>query len=251
MPNQIYNNELIRLLGSKFVKSGNPFFSWARAASAFMYLPGLRGLWLHAAADSSRNLRDSSGVGLTFTASGSPSVGQSENLVAFTSYASGSSQYHYFTHSADVNHTGGITVGGWFRFDAVVAQQGCISKYPRWGLFLDNPTSEFIFGISDAGAGFTDTVTHNSGPVADTWYFVVGRYVPSTSIDVYADTVKVSNTTSIPAAMQSAETNQMRIGNLTGTDYLNGDASLTFFCTVALDDFIIKAMYENTRHLFK
>lgn len=253
MPRQVYNTEMSSLLASSFVKSRNPWFSWGRAASAFKYLPGLRGLWLHSAFDNNGDLPDDSGNGLLMAAT-KGSTGQSENLVTFTSYTAASGEYHSFAHTADVGFTTSFTVGGWFRFDSLAAVNPCVTKYAasgqrRWALYcLASPAA--VFAISTNGTTVTQSVTSTATIVVDTWYFIVGRYATSTSVDIYVDNVKTSNTTSIPSAMYNGDTAPVRIGDLNGT-YLNGDASLTFLCARALDDHWITALYEATRHLFK
>lgn len=98
---------------------------------------------------------------------------------------------------------------------------------------------------SDAG-----TKTHSAVLSTGVWYFTVGRFVPSTSIDVYVNNNKESLTVGVGAAMTNTA-HAFQIGTFaSGTQLLNGRAALCFLCANALPDVILTGLFEQTRLLF-
>ncbi|MCJ7824974.1 MAG: hypothetical protein MUP44_08755, partial [Anaerolineales bacterium] len=84
-----------------------------------------------------------------------------------------------------------------------------------------------------------------------TWYFCVQRFVPSTSLDVWVQDVKVSNLVGVPAAIFDS-TSPFEIGRLNNdnTRTHDGRASLCFLCAAALSDSIIGALFQSTRKAY-
>lgn len=237
------------------------------AIAEFLGLPQLRGLWLAGPTDSGGNALDSGPSGRTLTPGGTPVwnyTSQGGNYVSFN----GSSQYYYRTSESALNVTGteseidssirGITVGGWFYITGAGAGgTGLISKYLTTGnqrgymLYLSGASSPWtsVFGISSDGSAFTNI----TGSVSTSaWYFLVGRFVPSTSIDLFTNNSKSSNTTSIPASIYSgtADLNLFAYNNGAAGSYTTGRGSFCFICACALSDTIISNLYAASRSLF-
>lgn len=150
----------------------------------------------------------------------------------------------------------GFTIGGWFYMGAAAGSTEIfISKgtgSTAHNYYLDRSAAgAAIFTLSNGGTAYTVT----GGTLAQsTWYFVVGRFRPSTSVDVLVNNTETRNTTSIPA---TATTNNepFAIGARSDggggyADYFTGYASMCFVCQSKLPDTLLTALYRATAPLF-
>lgn len=252
--------------------SGNPTISATSPGDADSIIHGKRGLWTMGEIGGSGDCLDSSGNLRHLTIKGNPTY----NFSGDYSYIDldGTDDYLQRLDETGFKITGletyitavalGLTCGGWFWFDAFDASNGSglISKYNNgtsqnsynlWEIITSTENAKF----SVSGTGTTVvTATSSVAIAASGWYFIAGRYDPSTSVDVFcsnggASLVKVSNTTSVPASIFVGTAN-FEIGRYSNTDLtcLNGRASRCFLSVMNLTDAIMDDYYNRTRSLY-
>jgi hypothetical protein len=228
----------------------------------FGTLPGLCGFWPMAGmAISSGNAADTSGNGKALAYHGNPRY-VSNNLVNYIAL-DGVGDYLSRADEADLDITGtetlftpafrGLTMGGWiYHNNAVGSVEVIMSKYGAAGQrsyeLRRAASGASTFVISDDGTTtFTatgDALTQNA------WKCVIGRFDPSTSVDIWVNGVKASNTTSIPASIH-AGTADFMIGNDTaGSGIATAYVALPFLTATCLTDAMIDDIFQNTRYLF-
>lgn len=229
--------------------------------SDLLQYPQLRGLWTFGPIDDGENIIDMSGQDRTMFAINSPTIGVISDRQPY-SILNGSTQYY---HRAGISITGAITIGGWFYMDAIPAAdstpQSMINKYyattnqRAYRVHYEPATGiqNFVFTVSSAGTSGV-YAAHTGTVSATTWYNVVGRFVPSTSVDIYVNGVKVSNTTSVPASIYDS-TAFFCIGaeqGVTGSpvNFFDGRVSLSYVFAAALDDNQISYIYNKSRPMF-
>lgn len=232
--------------------------------SMFLGLPGLRGFWSMASFDSSGNAYDLSEQGRTLTYNGNPTY----NFAGLAPYISldGTGDYLSRTDAA-FNIVGtesyvasairGLTILGYFYFsNAAGSQEGMIAKWQsggQWAYLLDRLSNGSIrFVISGTGSDNDKNIVSTTPyPDQATWCFYAGRFVPSTSIDLFINATKFSTTASVPANI-FASTAPFAVGaHSAGTLFLTGRASMVAVCACALSDEIIGALYQRSRALFR
>jgi len=151
----------------------------------------------------------------------------------------------------------GLTLGGWFWLDAVAANYGLVSKWTVAGnqmaylLYFNQAVPNFEFQTSNTGAAVATTVTSTAYTVAISgWYFVVGRFDPSTSTDIHVNGVWDYNLVAAPAALFNS-TAQLQVGAYdAGANELPGRVSSVFICAAQLTDQVINHAFQATRGLY-
>ncbi len=267
MTAQQQNAELLELLSVYFVENDNPSYALGQAVSSILALPALRAFWPMSSIDYTvaSRARDIAGGGYHLTDNNAVLFGHDQ----LAPYAELDGVNQYLSRAdggaanwADITGTEayvvaaqrGLTLGGWFYFDNVAGgSEVTISKdaaAPNRGYFMRrNGAGTARFAITVDGAALTvidSTVTIG----AAAWAFMIGRFVPSTSIDVYINNVKASNIAGIPAS-QFDNAAFFAIGaRSTPGSYIDGRASLCWLCAAALSDSEISALYHNTRKLY-
>lgn len=246
---------LIKILRSYFVNSYDPATAFNQASSMHLSLPGLRGFWPFSSVDEAGNLYDLSGQARTLTDNGGiVTLAAANSIFPYGDFNSGSSQYYSRADEAGLSITGALTIGGWFYFETIPASSmGCISKNEPTG----NQRAYTLFRHSNNFARFqvssngTATVAVDSVATfaQDTWYFLAGRYTPSTEVAVWVDDEKTVNTTSVPAAIFDS-TAIFAIGRTDGSNYLNGRAAFCFVSAMALSDATIDVVRGRMKPLF-
>ena len=246
------NPEMIRALATAFPRLSAPATSWGNVISNHLLLRHLRGYWPFTSVDENGDVYDLSGQGRVLTNNNAVPFA-SAGLMTYADFTPGSNHYFSRADEAGLSITGALTVGGWFWLDTLAsgADQGLIGKYDTAGndrsyqlRFLD-ATNLFIFVVSVDGTA-TTIVTFPTSPVINTWYHVVGRYTPSTTIDIYVNGVKATNAVAIPAALDD-NVSAFEIGAMSaGGARLDGRASHCFLCADDLEDYFIKALFWHS-----
>lgn len=231
--------------------------------SPYLDLPGLVGFWpMSSVQRSTGDAYDESGQNRTLSYNGNPTYNIYNNLIPYIHF-DGTGDYLDRADETDLDIQGnetiydssvrGLTVGGWFRFDATGSTEICISKFGTGttGPFvlqkLAGDTARFL--ISDGAAN--DSVGSTSSLSAIQWYFLVGRFQPSTEIKVWLNIETDTNIVGIPATIQnSAEPLIIGARNSGATELMTGDALLCFLCANALPDAIIDSLFQQTRAVF-
>jgi len=241
--------------------------SLGNAMNAYQTLLGLRGFWPMSSIDGSGNVVDQSSVGLTLTRTGNPYYWYDNEAPAI--YLDGSGDYLIRAVGAPTSITGteayiyspqrGLTFGGWFKPSVTTGLwRGLISKYQEWGtghrsyLLALGEGGTFHCYISSNGTS-TVSVTGSAAAV-NTWQFVVGRYMPSTSLAIFVNRQLATQYSGIPTSLYASEADFI-IGGYTGGSpgYVlpfHGSASLCFLCAAALSDDTIYSLYEMTWRFF-
>lgn len=245
-----------------FLRRNDLINRWGGVVSSYQALPGLVGFWpMSSVQRSTGNVYDLSGQGRTLTYNGNPTF----NYVGLVPYIAfdGTGDFLSRVDETDLDITGGetiynssvrgLTCGGWFYFSSASPREILMSKADGGSVGMSwwLEKSSGVLGVyTGTGAAFVTTFT-TSIVVADTWYHIIFRYVPSTSLQIYLNGVLVaSNSVSIPATLLNT-TQPFNIGSTNnGTLPLAGRASLCFLCANALSDSFAFSLFEQSRVLF-
>ncbi len=240
--------------------------------SPFLALPGLRGFWPMSVVDYTNPQCVDIANGYDLTNNNTATFGYDPNRILVPcTFFDGVNQYLSRADGgaanwADVLGTEayientivtarGLTSGGWF-FSTAAANEGLIGKWNS----VTNDTSYLIqhlagatvrLAVSSTGLGITASIASTNTISANTWYFVVGRYVPSTTVDIYLDGTKTSSAVGVPAALfDGAATFEIGSFNAGATQHLTGRASCCFLCAAAVSDAEISSLFQQTRGAF-
>lgn len=247
--------------------------AFSNAFSAYLSLHVLRGFWAMTY-DENLDIIDYSGQGRNLTRV-RVTVNQTTNISPLVPYATfaggtGTERYLYRNDEAGFDLTGaaeligvtaqrGITLGTWVRVGELpgTVNKGIIGKYETSGdqrsyMLYTTGTDLFRMGVSSAGTSMDNTVTAGSAFEVSRWYFLVGRWIPSTSVSLWVNDVKVENTSSVTSSVYSS-TARLEIGSYAGgstTTTWSHNQQFPFLCAAALSDDVINALFHNTRALF-
>lgn len=263
---QFRNSEMIQLLRGEFQARNEKNFSLANITSTFLAFPGLVGFWPMSSIDAANNgdVFDISGNGRTLT-NNNTVVASSDGLIPYCQFTAANTEYLERADEAGLDIIGneayiadnGLTLGGWFYIDSDTgSNQGLIHKRlastPNISYFLSFTTAEKVtFGVNSGAVG--NTLTSDTVLPLEQWFYVVGRYIPSTSIAVYvlASTEEKKVLTSSIVATLANSTAALRIGARgDNTSYMDGRASFCFLCASALSDTTIYNSFYQSRILF-
>lgn len=232
-------------------------------AGEFLGLPGLRGYWPMGAFDSSGNAIDQSGNARTLTYNG----GAPGPLYNYTTQGGpyidldGTGDYLSRADEAGLDILGtesyvatavrGLTLGGWFYFDRLAADEHLLGKLGASGQFsyrIVKLVSGNVVRLAISGNGTAQSTVDTAAVSTAAWYFIVGKYTPSTEIAIYLNGTETTATASIPASIFNS-TAEFRIGQDNGgfSHLLDGRASNCFLCAMLLSDTAIDNIYQNTK----
>jgi hypothetical protein len=230
----------------------------------FLNLPGQVGLWAAGVTQrSTGNLYDLSGQGRALTYNGNPAINLQNNFVPFYNL-DGTGDFFSRADETDLDILGteaifgsairGLTMGCWFQFDSVASSTNIFLKAGAAGtrsyqMFQNAPA--LTFRVSADGTNFVGA----TGPNLSTgvWYFLWGRYSPSTYIDAGINlpiaSNYVRNTTSIPASIFNG-TAPLELGGSSAGNSTDGRFALAFLCATVLSDEWLAHLFNSTRGLF-
>lgn len=263
MPSE-YNPQLVENMSAKFRRLNNPTHAMADAVGMLQMLPGVAGIW-HCAtgggSGSKNKLTDLSGNGLHLSRNGTASV-DAENLVSYIDY-NGTTGYYSYADDAAFDIQGnetyvnsswqGLTIGGWFYFDAVgsfVTLAGKRDASTNLSYYIQM-TSGNVARFVVSGDGSTAIVVDSTDTISTgVWKFICGRYDPSDNIVIFLNDEKVANFTSIPATIFNGSGNFAIGASGHGANFLNGRSALIFLCASLVQDQFITTFYQMTAPLF-
>lgn len=273
MTTQKRNDELINLLRADFFARSEPNASWVHYQSAVQSTCGLQGFYPMSSVINTGTIfaRDIA-CGYDLTATNTPTFGYLSTatitaLPPWCNFVAATSQYLTFgaddpqhdilgTETYISANERGLTVAGWFKFTTIPASVfGLISKWYTVGdqrayHLYKNAANNIVFQVSSLGTAVTVfTVTSTGTVAADKWYFLAGRFDPSTTLDVFVDGVKTSNAVAIPAAIFNSD-EPFQIGRTDRANYLDGKASMCQVNAAQLSDSIIQAQWEQSRVMY-
>lgn len=229
-------------------------------AGEFLGLPGLRAYWPMNAFDASGNTIDQAGLDLVLTINGNPTYNYTTQGAGYIDL-DGTGDYLSRADEASLDILGtetsvasavrGLTLGGWFWLDAGSADGGLITKRSaaagNFSYYL-RITGTDDGSLSVSSNGSTETSVSAAGAVLTAgWYFIAGRFTPSTELKVWVNGSSSINTTSIPASIFQGS-GALNIGGFGGgSGLINGRASNCFLCGALLSDTAISNLYNNTK----
>jgi hypothetical protein len=265
----IDNPELRRNLDPYYILKNDPWVTYSRVISMYLYQGGIRGFWPMNTMSNSVS-KDFSPVARHLTAVNTPQVGI-DQFTPYTQFTRASSEYASVADNADHDIVGtdtgiqssinGLTMCMWVYFDSLAATQTLFGKWDftsgnqrSYRLQYDNASGFLDFDVSVDGTAVT-TASSAVAPNSGEWIFVAGRFDPSTELKIWyivgGVLTSVSNTTSIPASIFNS-TAALAVGRDDGgSEYLDGRAALCFLSAANLDDDVIFALFEHTRVLFR
>jgi hypothetical protein len=250
--------------------------AWGNLVSSYQTLPGLRGLWSASVYDGTnipilKEMVGRTNRDLTTAASANRVAMSYEGFIPRAGFATAQSRYISCASLAELNVRGlsdsdgnpgaafvGLTFGGWFQ--PLVAGEGVdqtyIGKYNTTGnqrsYQIRKSSSSNTLSAFISSDGIATTQSPESAAVTfDNWHFIIGRFVPSTSLDIFLNNTKSSNTTSIPASI-FASTADFVVGarNNGGANFADMRAAIWFVCAQQLSDDIINGLWHQGRKLF-
>lgn len=257
------NAELVRWLRAHFPHLVSPTYAWGRAIPTMKLLPGLRGLWCMSAISNTGAAFDQSNNTRTLTYNGNPTYNR-QGAVPYIDF-DGTGDFLSRADEAGLDITGteayiasalqGLTLGCWVNLDTIAANASLLAKWTTTGnqrsysLSFDTASGFFQFRVSSNGTAVF-TLQHTTTVAVDNWYFVAGRFDPSTTLDIWTNGTKVSAVTVAASVFNS--TAQFNIGAQdAGTvSLMNGQVALPFLCAAAVPDALIEMVYHTTRPLF-
>lgn len=252
---QVYNPELIENLAATFPRRNEPNYAWGNAISGMLLGSQIRGVWPYSSVNENGNIYDLSGQGRIMTNGSTVGFGVA-GLVPYADFVAASTDYFWRADEAGLDITGGLTVGCWANFDApsTGAATGLISKWVTVGnqrayLLYKTAANTYNFGISSNGTATTNvasTVTYSAG----VWHCIVGRFSPSSYIDVFVDGTFTANAVATPAAIFNSSAS-LEFGRYAGAaNYFDGKKTLSFLAADTWSDTMIKNFWHQTRPLF-
>lgn len=270
MPN-LYNPGLVQNLKPTFQGRYEAQFAWGNAVSFYLSLPGLRGFWPGGTFDyqagSNVGVNDLSGnaLNLSKTSSPYPEVRADGTILPAYMYFAGNnaqdfrvssrSEYQITGTEAGIN-VPGLTLGCWVNMNSgtmnIEGIMGCgiaSTNTRAYALYWDAsyfPTCQ----ISSAGTAWNNVLAGSDALVAETWYFHAMRYTPSTELKLWVNDASFTDTTSVPASLNTTA-NPFAVGGI-GENVINmkGKVCYAFLCAAAVPDLHIELLYELTRPMF-
>ena len=261
------NEDLPGSLDTSFLRNDDKINRWGNVVSSFSTIPGLVGFWpMSSVQRSTGNAFDLSGQGRTLTYNGAPTYNIEQDFTPYINFgATADSLSRPDETDLDIIGTEtiydssvrGLTMGGWFRgdrFESALFElpMGKVSNVAgQFSYFIIKDTAlDLLFRISTDGTALV-SVTSSISLLNNTWYFIVGRFIPSTELAIFVSTTKNTFTTAIPATIFNSAANFSigRITGVTGAD-MRGRASLCFLSANALSDALINGLFQQSRVLF-
>ena len=264
---QTNRDQVVTWLAAIFQRRYEPNFAWKSCVAAHLALPGLRGFWPMSGFNTTAGATDMSGFGFTMTAGGNPEYAW-DDLIPYV-YLDGNDHLHVLDTGAggpfDVTGTEtyvraiqqGLTFGGWFYRVGIAGTNALMAKWLTVGdhrsyrlLGLAGGTIQAGFS-SDGTAGGATYQASTNAIAAGEWFHAVARFDPGAENAVFLNGVESSAAT---ANAQVADKDaQLDIGaqNDGTTDYLYGFASMCWVCCERHSDSIIKALFEQTRAMYR
>lgn len=268
MPVQKENAEQVSLLATHFPLRNDSTYSWGQALSGLLLTPRLRGLW-GVSIDENNLLYDHSGQVRTLTGAGGAGtpLAYQNGIAPYHEFIRANTQYYTRADEAGLDITDDLTLWVWVNNHAPVIGAGIhyVGKYDIAGnqrayLLYKDSTEIYRFYISSLG---TAASTVNIPAIAadfvqSKWTFLAGRFVPSTTMDLWVgsgETGVLNQYTlaaGVPAAIfNSSAALQVGCGDAASAATMHdGYLSLWGLAAYACSDADIFTKFHLTRPLF-
>lgn len=258
------NSAQVALLSGDVQMRYEPNFHWKSAAASFMALPALRGFWPMSGIGVSGQAIDMQGLGNHLTRNGDPEFGY-DNLAPYCEY-DGTGDYHSITDAASSNAFDilgtesyikyayrGLTCGAWVyptetgTVEDIMSKSGAVGAI-SYRIYID-AADQWSFTISDDGTNETIATYATAIPTFNSWYFVVGRFIPSASVDIFVNGVETNQPTARASIFNSSADFMIAAYSIVISEFA-GRISFPFICAAQLSNSIIKALFEQTKAMF-
>jgi hypothetical protein len=258
MPVQVRNDEMVDLLRPDFQGRYEPQFAQGLAHGLFESLPELRSFYPMSTADSAGLIYDHSELVLPLTPTGA-TRGVYNNLHPMTVYAG--AQYYNRVHNINHNCISELTFYLWCRFRVAAAATVIGGKWRtasndrHYNLnFPAGLPGVLNFSVTSLGTAASLVGVSTVGTmVANTWYFLCGRYTGGAvaELAVWLDTEKVTNVVGIPAALFNGILAPFQLCGYDGNNAtFEGDIAYAALYATPHSDALIRTVYEQTRPIF-
>lgn len=255
MQTQGYNAELVENLATAFPRRNEASFAWGNAISYALQLHGLRSFW-PALMDENGDALDIV-RGMTLGNDGNPTIVQSYLMPMFEFNGA---NYLNRPDEAALRVVGteayipvanrGLTVGFWMipkANAACVVMGDTIAGGEGWWFdYVGNVIRFWTFGgLGAANIWYPPALTLNRP------WFVVGRFTPSTKMDIFVNGAKSTMAVNISASILYGAGPLLEIGGYNGANGLyTGLVGYPFYCAAALSDAVINGLWHLTRPIF-
>jgi len=259
---QEQNQEMVSLLSAYFRLLYNPIHAMSDAISMLQMFPDIVGIWPGSVAGggSANNnmLVDISGNALHLTKNGGTTFNIS-NLIPYVNYNGTTAYYSHadatiFDIVGNESYIGGtvqgLTIGGWFYIENISpgSSEHMIGKGASAYLLQHDTSNQFRFRVYDGATAYavgTTTATVNN------WYFVCGRYDPSTAVSIKVNSAAFEdNTTSIPSSLNNSADGFAIGASAAGASFFDGRSCFNFLTASFVPNQFIDAYYQMTAPLF-
>lgn len=236
--------------------------------SPFQALPGLVGFWpMSSVQRSTGNAADLGGQTRTLTYNGNPTYNIYNNVVPYLDL-DGTGDFLSRVDETDLDILGteavfaaavrGLTMGGWYWVDTLGGvSRGLIGKSNATGnqrsyeLFISiTDTISFLISNNGVTNNINNTNLVPSIVASPRWYFIIARFVPSTSQDIFINGTWYRYSITVPAAIFNSTAN-LELGSFNaGANALDGRLGPQFLCANALSEQLISSVFQQTRAYF-
>ena len=251
------------LLSAHMARRDEPNFALGNAISSYLALPALRAFWPTSAHHVTTQAWCLDDIACDYDVYAHGSLHLGFSVSDLWIYLDGD-KYFYYPNDAQFDIRGidppttivnrGLTLGAWAKFDNIGANEALLSKYDTTGNNRSYYLGKDILNraymkISFDGANINiDALASTSTMVANTWYFIVGRW-DATNISIMLDSQIKSAASTQASIFNSAA--EFDIGRLAyGAWYMTGYQSFIFICSSSVSDSILRNIWHQTRYLF-
>lgn len=247
--------------------------SWAGCVSAFLALPALRALWTMASVDyQNPQVPDIACNTYDLTNNNAALFGY-DGLAPYASFAAASTQYLSRADGGAANWADirgneayvvgsqqGLTLGGWVQ--VATAAGGTVGLWGKWNTAGGANQRSYLLQKSAAGnyeflwsaLGAVATTLTGPGYTADTWQFVVGKWIPNPGAGnnayLFVDGTWYSRANLDATLFDSTASFVIGAYDNGATGYIDGKAGVSFLSACAVPDDTVEALYERTRAMY-
>jgi len=167
------------------------------------------------------------------------------------------SNNHFTRHTEPgLEITGALTLGCWVRFDAdsTGVVTGVLSKWYETGnqrafAIYKAADNSLNFSISTDGTAVTSVSDGAANYAASKWFFVAGRFTPSSELALFVNRNWYTNVAAIPASIFNSS-EAFEVGRYNRTNYLDGRISRAVLCAYAIANKKIETVYAHSAALY-
>lgn len=246
----------ISKIESQIVRPDRLVQAWMAMHSMVSMIPGLRGVWFMNQSQAG-TIYDASSQARHMSINGTIVFSQPTEFFRYAVF-DGSSTYLNRTSEAGLEIPNALSVMSWFYKETAATQFPMLAKTNGFAANT-NTSFYFIHGTSDnLNLSITSGTTTYSGtmlaPVGE-WVYGGGNYRPNTAINLYMGTQdgwgSDSNTTGIPASINTAASTDLTIGATHGgANFADGNIGFSLIANANLDEIVFRTFFEHTKALF-